>query len=87
MKGTGRRQVLAHIPFAKFAKSRSSLLPEIPLTPRNPRSTFLLPPDVGPRIFPKEIVSRPRIFASQNQETNEACPRRRPQPIQATLSS
>src|ERR1700686_782023 len=51
----------------------------------NPRSTFLLPPDVGPRSFnarvatgdspvhekqsPKENVSRSRIFASQNQET------------------
>src|ERR1700682_294624 len=23
--------------------------PQLPLTPRNPRSTFLLPPDVGPR--------------------------------------
>ena len=33
---------------------------------------FLLPPDVGPRSFPKEVVSRSRIFASQNDERNRS---------------
>jgi hypothetical protein len=35
--------------------------PPPPLTPQTPRSTFLLPPDVGPRTFPKEIVPRSRV--------------------------
>ncbi len=36
-----------------------------PLTPQNPRSMFLLSPDVGPRRFPKEIVPRSHVCNSR----------------------
>lgn len=59
---------------------------QIPLTPRSAQSMFLLPPDVGSRTFPKEIVSRSGILASQNREAHEPGPHP-PQPMQETMTT
>jgi hypothetical protein len=56
------------------------------LTARNPRRTVLLPPEVDPGVFPKEIVSHRRIKAATEPSFADCHPEAAESRAQASAS-